>query len=103
MSTVLLYLAVAVPYSAFVVLYAARSRPRDALGYSLLLSKTVIALLAWNAVLALWLGDYPGREVVRAVIVGGALVAGWSQLFLLIREQRRARRCHTEKSLEEIR
>lgn len=93
MSAVFLYLAVAVPYTLFVVLYAAISRPRDAMGYSLLLSKTVIATLAWNAVLALWLVDYPGQEIVRVFVVGGAIIAGWSQLVLLIIEQRRARRC----------
>lgn len=93
MTVVLLYLAVAVPYTLFAILYAAISRPRDALGHSLLLSKTVIAVLAWNAVLALWLGEYPGRTAVRVFVVGGALVAGWTQLYLLIQEQRRARRC----------
>lgn len=89
-----LYLAVAVPYTAFVVLYLTRSPWfRTALGRSLLLSKAVIAALAWNAIFALAFGDYPGREVLRVFIVGGALIAGWSQLYLLIREQRAQRRC----------
>lgn len=93
---VVLYLAVAVPYTLFVVLYAAVSRPRSAIGRSLLLSKAVVAALAWNAVLALFFGEYAGREFVRTFIVGGALIAGWAQLGLLIREQRRARRCPDE-------
>lgn len=89
---VLLYLAVAMPYTAFVILYAAISRPRSGIGRSLLLSKAVIAALSWNAILALLFGEYPGREIVRTFIVGGALVAGWAQLALLIREQRASRR-----------
>lgn len=89
---VLMYLAVAVPYTLFVVLYAAISRPKSGIGHSLLLSKTVIAALAWNAILAMVFGEYPGREAVRTFIVGGALVAGWAQLYLLVREQRAARR-----------
>jgi hypothetical protein len=90
-----LYLLVLIPYGLFVLLYAFRSPwYRSWLGRSLLLSKLVIALLALNAVLVLAFEDYPGRDFVRAFVVGGAIVAGWSQLFLLIREQRAARRCN---------
>jgi hypothetical protein len=93
------YLLVLIPYTAFVVLYATRSPWWETgMGRSLLLSKTVIAALSWNAVLALWLGEYPGRDIVRGLIVGAAIVAGWSQLYLLVREQHAARhlaRCHT--------
>jgi hypothetical protein len=98
---VLLYLAVAIPYTLFVILYAAVSRPRSAIGRSLLLSKLVIAALAWNAVAALVFDDYPAREFVRTFIVGGAILAGWTQLALLIREQRASRSdqvTHTEES-----
>lgn len=88
-----LYLAVAIPYTLFVVLYAAVSRPHDALGRSLLLSKCVIAVLAWNAVLSLANpGGYPGQTLVRILVTGGALVAGWWQLSLLLIDQRNARR-----------
>lgn len=100
MSTAVLYCAIAIPYTLFVILYAVVSRPRDAIGRSLLLSMFVVALLAWNAVLALWLGDYAGRMVVRVLVIGGALVAGWSQLALLVREQRAARRCPTSDTEE---
>lgn len=104
MTVILLYLAVAVPYTAFVVLYSTRSPwYATGLGRSLLLSKTVIAALAINAVLSLWLGEYPGKEIVRVFIVGGAIVAGWSQLILLIIEQHRARRCPEPSDSEEIR
>lgn len=96
MPAVLLYLLVAVPYTLFVILYAFVSRPKSAIGRSLLLSKLVIALLAWNAILALWFGEYFLREAVRWLIVGGAIIAGWSQLVLLIMEQRKARRSNTE-------
>lgn len=93
MTTVVLYLAVAAPYTLFVILYATRSPwYRSVLGRSLLLSKAVIAALAWNAVLAFAFGDYPGRDAVRVFVVGGALLAGWTQLWLLIHEQRAARR-----------
>lgn len=97
----LLYLAVAIPYTLFVLLYGFRSRPGSAIGRSLLLSKLVIAALAWNAILAVQFGEYPGREFVRTFIVGGALIAGWTQLALLIREQRASRSdqvTHTEES-----
>lgn len=88
--SLVLYLLVLVPYTLFVVLYATRSPwYRSAMGRSLLLSKSVIAALAWNAVLALWLGDYTGRGVIRVFIVGGAIVAGWAQLILLVIEQRK--------------
>lgn len=101
-AALVLYLAVAVPYSLFVILYATRSPwYRTGLGRSLLLSKMVIAVLALNAVLALAFGDYPGREAVRVFVVGGAIVAGWSQLVLLIKEQRRARRCPESVSTQE--
>lgn len=88
-----LYLLVAIPYTAFVLLYATRSKWWvSPLGRSLLLSKSVIALLASNAVLGLALGNYPGRDVVRGVIVGSAIVAGWYQLSALIRIQQEERR-----------
>ena len=87
-----LYLAVAIPYSLFVILYASRSPwYRSGLGRSLLLSKAVIAALAWHAVLVLFMEDYPGEMFVRALVVGGAIIAGWSQLILLAIEQKRAR------------
>jgi hypothetical protein len=92
-----LYLAVAVPYTAFLILYAVVSRPKTAIGRSLLLSKAVIVALAWNAVLSLALGDYPGRDLVRVFAVGGAIVAGWWQLTLLLIEQRRDRGCAEDK------
>lgn len=83
-----LYLAVAVPYTLFVLLYASRSQwYATPLGRSLLLSKTVLALLSWNAVFSLAFGGYPGQGLVRVLIVGGAIIAGWSQLILLIAEQ----------------
>lgn len=92
-----LYLLVAVPYSLFVILYATRSPwYRTAMGRSLLLSKAVIAALSVHAVLSLWFGDYPGRDMVRVFVVGGAITAGWTQLTLLIIEQRRARACREE-------
>jgi hypothetical protein len=92
--TLVLYAAVAVPYTLFVVLYGTRSPWwRAGIGRSLLLAHAVTALLAWNAVLALGWPDYPGRGAVRVLIVCGALVAGWTQLALLVIEQRRARRC----------
>lgn len=87
-----LYLLVAIPYSLFVVLYSTRSPwYATAMGRSLLLSKTVIALLSIHVCLILAFGDYPGSAVVRALVVGGAILAGWTQLFLLIREQRAPR------------
>jgi hypothetical protein len=96
-SPVIWYLLVLIPYTAFVILYAFRSPWWETgMGRSLLLSKTVIAALSWNAVLALWLGEYPGRGAVRVFVVGGAIVAGWSQLYLLLKEQHAARhRRHT--------
>lgn len=98
----LLYLAVAVPYSLFVILYATRSPwYRTGIGRSLLLSKAVIAVLSVNAVLGLAFGPYPGQGVVRAFVVGGAIIAGWSQLTLLILEQRNARRCPNRSAHEE--
>lgn len=96
-----LYLAVALPYSLFVILYMARSKwYATAMGRSLLLSKSVIAALAVNACLAFAWPDYPGQDVVRVFIVGGALVAGWSQLTLLILEQRRDRQRHKERDVQ---
>lgn len=86
-----LYLAVAIPYTLFVVLYAFVSRPRDPLGHSLLLSKSVIAVLSWHVVVSLAWPGYPGQDVVRAFVVGCAIVAGWWQLYLLLSDQRNAR------------
>lgn len=99
----LLYMAVAVPYTAFVLLYGFRSPWwATGMGRSLLLSKAVIAALAINAVLALYFGEYPGRDLVRAFVVGGAIIAGWSQLILLVLEQRRDRRCPNPDSEESL-
>lgn len=87
-----LYVLVAVPYTLFVVLYATRSPwYRTAIGRSLLLSKIVIATLSIHAVLSVIFGDYPLKEAVRMFVVGAAIVAGWSQLILLVIEQYRAR------------
>jgi hypothetical protein len=88
-----MYLAVAVPYTLFVVLYATRSRWWVSnIGRSLLLSKGVIALLSIHVVVSLAFPSYPGQEAVRLLVVGGAIVAGWWQLALLVKEQQRARR-----------
>lgn len=89
-----LYLAVGIPYTLFVILYATRSPwYRTGMGRSLLLSKSVIAALVWNALLGMLFGEFPGRPALRVFIIGGAIVAGWTQLFLLLKEQRAARRC----------
>lgn len=89
-----LYLSVAIPYSLFVILYATRSPwYKTGMGRSLLLSKTVIAVLSIHAVLSLLFPHYPGQDSVRGFVVGGAIIAGWSQLVLLFIEQERARRC----------
>lgn len=102
MPTAIWYLLVAVPYTLFVVLYATRSPwYQTALGRSLLLSKTVIATLSIHAVLALWLGPYPGQFILRVFIVGAAIVAGWWQLTLLVLEQNKARRCPNPSAHEE--
>ena len=89
-----LYLAAWAPYTAFVLLYGFRSPwYRSALGRSLLLSKTVIAVLLTHVLLLVIFGDYPGRGAVRAFMVGAVIVAGWYQLTTLVRLQRQARRC----------
>lgn len=100
-----LYLSAWVPYTLFVALYAFRSPwYRSALGRSLLLSKTVIAVLLTHALLIVVLGaDYPGREYVRGFLVGGVIVAGWVQLLTLVRLQRQARRCDRTQDSERTR
>lgn len=90
-----LYLAAWIPYAGFVVLYATRSPwYRTGLGRSLLLSKTVVAVLLTHALLIVIFGRrYPGVEYVHGFLVGGVIVAGWYQLAYLTRLQRQARRC----------
>lgn len=88
-----LYLAAWVPYMGFVVLFVARSHPwTDPVARSLLLSKGVIAaLLSHLLALYIW-PDYHGKDAVRAVIVGGAIAAGWYQAITLFRLQQEDRR-----------
>lgn len=93
-----LYLAAWVPYTAFVLLYAFRSPWYvEPIGRSLLLSKGVIAaLLSHLLALYIW-PDYYGHDVVRVVIVGGAICAGWYQAITLFRLQQDDRRPVAER------
>ena len=82
-----------IPYTAFVLLYGF-GFPwwSTVLGRSLLLSKTAIWLLLSHFLLRSAVGDYPGDEAMVPLLVTGVTIAGWTQLWFLVRTKREYRR-----------
>lgn len=81
-----LYAVTALPFALFVVLYGIKSPWRDtAVGRALMyLSASIVAVLAYVLV-ARVVGDFPGRDWVRFVLLGSVSAAGFYQLGNLLR------------------
>lgn len=87
------YLLTWAPFASFLILYGLRSPWRaTSTGRGIFtLTASMVAVLS-NALAGVMLGDYPGRDLVRLILVGGVACAGWNLLRNLIGLQHEAGR-----------
>lgn len=78
---------------AFVTLYGVLARPwRSDLGRAFFTFMLCFAAVMGMIATSKLLGEYPGREALRALVYTGVTVTVWGLGYLLIREQVRVRR-----------
>lgn len=89
-----LYFAAWLPFIGTAITYGFGSRWWTShIGRSLLLTKVSIILLLGNVLLSLAIPNSPGeRALIRVVLVGIVIIAGWYQYGAILRETIKAHR-----------
>jgi hypothetical protein len=97
------YLTVLIPFLAFVILYATRSSWRlTRAGQGVMIISGTLTLLLLQTELNLMFGEWPGRDIVRVIVLLGGFVGGWYQLVTLLRAQRDDRLLLSPEEVEQL-